>query len=195
MKPVLTPEEAAALGRDTQSRAGCAGRGADGAGEAVRWRGRHASSPAARTGAGWRSCAARATTAATGSSRRVTSLATVYGRPSCCSGIPTSSAIRGLERSAPRRGPGHPRTDVRRTRPPARARPRGHRGGCDLRDGVPRHAGGRLGDGDASLNEADAPVVAVDIPSGVDGATGVVAGEAVRADRPSRSAHPSWARS
>ena len=34
----------------------------------------------------------------------------------------------------------------------------------------------------ASLNEADAPVVAVDIPSGVDGATGVVEGEAVRAD-------------
>ncbi len=33
-----------------------------------------------------------------------------------------------------------------------------------------------------SLNEAVAPVVAVDIPSGVDGATGVVEGEAVRAD-------------
>jgi hydroxyethylthiazole kinase-like uncharacterized protein yjeF len=33
----------------------------------------------------------------------------------------------------------------------------------------------------ASLNEADAPVVAVDIPSGVNGATGVVEGEAVRA--------------
>ena len=34
----------------------------------------------------------------------------------------------------------------------------------------------------ASLNEADVPVVAVDIPSGVNGATGVVEGEAVRAD-------------
>jgi NAD(P)H-hydrate epimerase len=33
----------------------------------------------------------------------------------------------------------------------------------------------------ASLNEADAPAVAVDIPSGVNGATGVVEGEAVRA--------------
>ena len=34
----------------------------------------------------------------------------------------------------------------------------------------------------ASLNEAGVPVVAVDIPSGVNGATGVVEGEAVRAE-------------
>ena len=33
----------------------------------------------------------------------------------------------------------------------------------------------------AGLNEADAPIVAVDIPSGVNGATGLVEGEAVRA--------------
>ena len=33
----------------------------------------------------------------------------------------------------------------------------------------------------AALNDADAPVVAVDIPSGVNGATGVVEGDAVRA--------------
>ena len=34
----------------------------------------------------------------------------------------------------------------------------------------------------AGLNEAGAPIVAVDIPSGVNGATGMVEGEAVRAD-------------
>jgi NAD(P)H-hydrate epimerase len=34
----------------------------------------------------------------------------------------------------------------------------------------------------ASLNEVDAPTVAVDIPSGVNGATGVVEGDAVRAE-------------
>ncbi|HSL00212.1 MAG TPA: NAD(P)H-hydrate dehydratase [Rubrobacteraceae bacterium] len=45
---------------------------------------------------------------------------------------------------------------------------------------------GRVRDKEASLiraiNEAPAPVLAVDVPSGVDGATGEVAGDAVRAD-------------
>jgi ADP-dependent NAD(P)H-hydrate dehydratase / NAD(P)H-hydrate epimerase len=45
--------------------------------------------------------------------------------------------------------------------------------------GTPRAAAARL---IAAMNEADAPVVAVDIPSGVDASSGAVAGEAVRAD-------------
>lgn len=43
-------------------------------------------------------------------------------------------------------------------------------------------AGGAPADAIASLNASSSPVVAVDIPSGVDGATGVVEGAAVRAD-------------
>src|SRR4051812_4209869 len=44
--------------------------------------------------------------------------------------------------------------------------------------GTPRAAAGRLIE---AMNEADAPIVAVDVPSGVDASSGAVAGDAVRA--------------
>ena len=65
----------------------------------------------------------------------------------------------------------------------ARARAGRRRDRRGLRHGLPpacRKGRGRRRS--TALNDADAPVVAVDIPSGVDGATGAVHGEAVWAD-------------
>ena len=190
MKPVLTPDQASTLDRETQARGIPA--------ELLMERAdapllvRRSTSWAART-VGERSWSvARGTTAATASWRRVTSREWGFASP-----------------WSPWR-PGRPPRAGRRQRVPLGRGGRDPRGAVHARDARPRTgACGRRNDAVfgtgfrgvpedewadaiAGLNASPALVVAVDIPSGVNGATGAVDGHA-RAYSTVRPARRRWA--
>ena len=181
MKPVLTP----AAGRRAGSRDAGArrpGRGADGAGRPRRWRRRRWTWWAARTGGARSSCAARGTTGGTASWRRGTSRGGGCGVAVVMIEVPEDlrePAATNLARLA----------DTRRalaSSPPTALPHELARAdvaidaifGTGFR-GMPED---EWATAIGELNAAGVPVVAVDIPSGVDGTSGAVAGDAVAAE-------------
>jgi NAD(P)H-hydrate epimerase len=181
MKPVLTPEEAAALDRETQARGVAAEVLMERAGRAVAW--------AAREYAGG-SYGRRAVVVCGKGNNGGDGL--VAARHLSRWGIRTTVVL--LEDPNELREPAA--ANARRLDEVQAARvrtfhERGLRRELDRADvavdaifgtgfrGMPED---EWASAIAGLNEADAPVVAVDIPSGVNGATGVVEGDAVRAE-------------
>ncbi len=181
VKPVLSPRQAVELDRATQAR-GVSRRGADGACRV----GRRASG--GRRG-GRRLRAACGRRVRQGEQRR----RRIGGRPpSRALGHAGGVDPRGRARAGPGSGGGQPRAPADPAggaRPAARGRgsPR-ELGRADVAvdavfgTGFRGVAGGDQAEAIQALNAGEPPVVAVDIPSGVDGETGAIEGEAVWAD-------------
>ena len=170
MIELLTPDEMAECDRLTIA-AGIAGHRADGEGRAGgRRRGR---APSARDARRWWS-RARATMAATGSSRRACWPSAAIRCGCCCSATPRRC------RAMP------PRRRERWTGPVEPATPEALAGAGVIVDALFGAGLNRAVDGEAralieAMNASGAPIVAVDLPSGINGASGAVMGAAVKA--------------